>query len=461
MKKALVPLLICALWLGACGQGGQGTDSGQADQGVIRVALGDIESVETLALFIALERVRERGIEVELIELADEDLANQAVVGGQADVGLGAPYGLIEGSARSAADLLPAADACGSSPWSTRPPTPTGSRSTARRSRCTRGARRPRRSPDIIEQEEGIEFGEISYVPGRGGARDGAAARQRQGRRARHPEQELRDERGARQVPRAADARDRSERRGAVRQHRVAEAERGVGPGPARGDPHGLALDRRGPLVRAGRSASGSGLLPDLPPELEKELLPYYEQAAEEGLFTQDCGGLRRPEEDFEFYHTAGQLKGDPATLKVEDFWNLEPLQTAVQHGRGIRQLTQCHSFVPARVVRAVTGPAGPPRPLGACLFWASGSGPAGCRSTPPSPPSAETLAAFGEMLADGTFAGRLRRDDRPAHRRRAAHRRSAACSPASSWASPRGRSGSGCPCSSSCRPRRRRRSSR
>src|SRR3712207_6976277 len=59
MKKALVPLLlILALLLGACGQGGQEAEQGQADQGAIRVALGDIESVETLALFIALEHVR-------------------------------------------------------------------------------------------------------------------------------------------------------------------------------------------------------------------------------------------------------------------------------------------------------------------------------------------------------------------------------------------------------------------
>jgi hypothetical protein len=98
MKKALVPLLISALWLGACGQGDQGTGSSQADQGVIRVALGDIESVETLNLFIALEHVRERGVEVETTELADEDLANQAVVSGKSDVALGAPYGLIEGT---------------------------------------------------------------------------------------------------------------------------------------------------------------------------------------------------------------------------------------------------------------------------------------------------------------------------------------------------------------------------
>src|SRR5688500_20021454 len=80
------------LVLAGCGGGG-GSDEG-GDGGTIKVALGDIESVETLALFIALERVRERGTKVELTELADEDLANQAVVGGQADVGLGAPYAL-------------------------------------------------------------------------------------------------------------------------------------------------------------------------------------------------------------------------------------------------------------------------------------------------------------------------------------------------------------------------------
>ena len=71
------------------------------------------------------------------------------------------------------------------------------------------------------------------------------------------------------------------------------------------------------------------------PPELEKEILPYYEQAAEEGLFTQDCGGREAAREDLEFYHTAGQIQDDPATLDVEDFWYLEPLQKAVQNVEG------------------------------------------------------------------------------------------------------------------------------
>jgi NitT/TauT family transport system substrate-binding protein len=72
------------------------------------------------------------------------------------------------------------------------------------------------------------------------------------------------------------------------------------------------------------------GLLKDMPAELEKELVPYYKEGAEGGLFTQDCGGEAAARDDFEFYHAAGQLKGDPAELKVEDFWDLGPLQAAV-----------------------------------------------------------------------------------------------------------------------------------
>ena len=166
MKKALVPLLICTLFLlGACGQGGQGTEQGQADQGSIRIALGDIESVETLNLFIALEHVRERGVEVQINELADEDLANQAVVGGQSDVGLGAPYGLIEGSSapiRIFCQLqtlrnFAVVDKAAYPDWQALD----GETFTVH----SRGSSTEAQAR-IVEQVEGIKFGEISYVPG-------------------------------------------------------------------------------------------------------------------------------------------------------------------------------------------------------------------------------------------------------------------------------------------------------
>jgi NitT/TauT family transport system substrate-binding protein len=73
------------------------------------------------------------------------------------------------------------------------------------------------------------------------------------------------------------------------------------------------------------------GLAEDLEPELEEQIVPYYEQAGQEGVFATDCGGEEAARTDFEFYSLVGQVEGDPATLNVEDFWDLGPLQAALE----------------------------------------------------------------------------------------------------------------------------------
>ena len=55
----------------------------------VRVALGDVVSVETLAFVVALERAKERGVDYELTSFAKEELAVQAIVNGQSDLGVG------------------------------------------------------------------------------------------------------------------------------------------------------------------------------------------------------------------------------------------------------------------------------------------------------------------------------------------------------------------------------------
>ena len=327
---ALVATLALGLALAACGEdedsGGASGEGGGG--GSIRVALGDIESVETLALFIAMERVRKRGTDVEVIELADEDLANQAVVGGQADVGLGAPYGLIQGSGaplRIVCQLqrirfFPVVDKAAYPDWQSLDGETFGVHSRGSTSEAL--AR-------IIEEEEGINFGEISYVPG-------------------------------------AEVRATALLRGNVKAAMLDIPTKNFVMSEAPGKFHDLptpeskasdevlfgntewmkqneeslqvlleeilkvwqSIDENPEFVQEERERLG--LLPDLPAELEEELLPYYEQAAEEGLFTQDCGGEPAAKEDFEFYNAAGQLKGDPADLKVEDFWSLDQTDKAV-----------------------------------------------------------------------------------------------------------------------------------
>ena len=64
--------------------------------GQIRIAFGDVATVETLNFLIAVERAKERGVDIEVTYFKSEDIAAQAVVGGQADIGVGAPYTVLQ-----------------------------------------------------------------------------------------------------------------------------------------------------------------------------------------------------------------------------------------------------------------------------------------------------------------------------------------------------------------------------
>ncbi len=350
MKRLGAVVAALALALAACGDDDEAASTAAEGGGKIRVALGDIESVETLALMIALERVRARGTEVELIELADEDLANQAVVGGQADVGLGAPYGLIEGSGAplrifcqlQRLRFFSVVDKAAHPDWQSLD----GETFTVHSRGSTSEA-----LAHIVEQEEGIEFGKISFVPG---AEVRATALLRGNVKAamldipnkNYVMSEEPDKFAELPVPEtgASDEvlfansqwMEQNQESVQVLLEEILTVWRSMVKDPQ------FVLDERERL----------GLLEDLPPELEEELLPYYEQAGSEGLFTEDCGGEAAAKEDFEFYHEAGQLKGDPASLQVEDFWDLAPSEAALDRGRGIGQLTWPRRSRPAPAAR-------------------------------------------------------------------------------------------------------------
>ena len=329
MKRLVTVLATLGLLLTACGQD-DGSGGTQEDQGSIRVALGDIESIETLALFIALERVRERGVEVELNELADEDLANQAVVSGQSDVGLGAPYSLIEGSAApirifcqlQTARFFPVADKTAYPNWQALD----GETFTVHSRGSTTEA-----MAKLVEQTEGIEFGKISYVAG---SEVRATALLRGNVEAtildipnkNYVMGQAPDQFHVLPAPEIGASDEtmfgntewlqQNEQTVQILLEEVLSVWRSIAEDPS------FVADERERL----------GLLSDIPAELEQELMPYYEQASEEGLFTQDCGGREAAEEDFEFYHLAGQLEGDPDSHEVEDFWYLDPLDEALQN---------------------------------------------------------------------------------------------------------------------------------
>jgi NitT/TauT family transport system substrate-binding protein len=336
-------LFVIALVLGACGPAEEspsdaaGTDAGAGSpgadgepvEGTIRVALGDIEGVETLNLLIALERVRERGIDVELTEFAEEDLAAEAVLGGQADVTLGAPYAVIQETGApiriicqlQTARFFAIADAATYPDWQALD----GETFTVHSRGSTTEA-----MALLVQQEEGIEFGEISYVTG---AEVRATALLQGNVLAtfldipswNFVQEEAPDQFHMLPLPEvpATDEAFVANTAWLAENQEVAQVllEETLNTWNAIIEDPNFVVEERERL----------GLAEDLEPELEEQIVPYYEQAAEEGVFATDCGGEEAARTDFEFYGLVGQVEGDPATLAVEDFWDLAPSEAALE----------------------------------------------------------------------------------------------------------------------------------
>ena len=56
----------------------------------------------------------------------------------------------------------------------------------------------------------------------------------------------------------------------------------------------------------------------------------FYTEAVAGGLYDANGGGRKAAMADLEWYSNAGQLEGDPSTLKIEDFWYMAPLDAAM-----------------------------------------------------------------------------------------------------------------------------------
>ena len=62
----------------------------------MHVAFGDVPGADMLNFMAAVKRAEARGVKVKISYLHSEEIAAQAVVGGQADIGVGTPYALIQ-----------------------------------------------------------------------------------------------------------------------------------------------------------------------------------------------------------------------------------------------------------------------------------------------------------------------------------------------------------------------------
>lgn len=293
----------------------------------IRIAYGDIPAIEALNMLIAVERTRERGVDVEMNYFDSEDVAAQAVIGGQADIGVGAPYGLIQ-RARvpirmiyqlSTLQFFPVVNTERYQTWEDLAGEPITVHS---RGSGTEALMK------MMAQQKDFEYKEISYMPGsevRAGAMlkgrihasivDSANWRvlqeQGEGQFKRLP---LEDVNATDEALYATD--DFVQNNSEDLQVLLEEMLRTW-----------RDIDRNPEIVAELRDKYD--LLPDLPQEMEDQMVPFYRNSAENGVFPTDGGTMDAMQGDVSFYAIGGQIEGDPEEVDPADFWNLEPVQQA------------------------------------------------------------------------------------------------------------------------------------
>jgi NitT/TauT family transport system substrate-binding protein len=292
----------------------------------IRYALGDVVSIDELPLLIAAERAKARGVDVEITAFKSEELATQAVINGQADVGQGTPYAALQKVTvpirmfyqLSALQFFPVVNKESYKGW----------KDLDGQEIAVQGRGSGTEAIMILAaKQHGIKYKNVSYVPG---SQVRALALLKGNIKAT-----ILDASNKNMVMKEApdkfailplgDVKASDEALFATREfidknqagirifvEELLKVNRAINANPK------WVLEERQKL----------GLLKDLPAKMEGEILPYFQEAVQNGVFPNDGGAESAAKNDLEFYSLSGALKGD--NLKTEDFWYFAPLKAAL-----------------------------------------------------------------------------------------------------------------------------------
>lgn len=292
----------------------------------MRVAFGDIATVESLHLLAALERAKEKGVDVQVTFLKSEDIAAQAVVSGQADIGVGGPYALLQKVKApirifmqlSKLQFYPVVNAEAYKEWKD-----LDGQEIAVHSRGS-GTEAIMK---LMADKNGIAYSNISYVPG-AEVRTGALL---QG----NVKATIVDSSGKRILEKEApgkfiflplgevsatdealfantDYLAKNQKDIEILVESIITTWREVAADPKAA----IALREK------------YKLLPDATPEMIADIEPYFTEAV--ATLPLNGGGADAARDDFDFYTISGALEGKAEELKVEDFWDLTALNAVL-----------------------------------------------------------------------------------------------------------------------------------
>ena len=299
---------------------------GAAQAEKIKIALAEAPSDELAAFFVALDRARANGLDYEWTAFSDEELAIQAVLSGQMDIGFGTPYSAMQKSKAPVRIIFQLSKLKFFPVTSTKysklqdlngEPIMLHSRGGGTDSIA-----------NVIEDKLNIKFGTRSYVPGSSNRVAALVAGK--------TDATIVDLSNKNKLKRLHGDKfnvlpmfevDASDEALFANVNWIKKNSKDV-------DIFVKALvsvykdmDKDPTIIR--RETNPDGPIGQLPKEVLDELDGFYTDAVAGGLYSPDGGGMVAAKADMEWYHKAGQLTGNFSDLKVEDFWYMKPLMDA------------------------------------------------------------------------------------------------------------------------------------
>jgi NitT/TauT family transport system substrate-binding protein len=298
----------------------------QADK--IRIALAETPSDELAAFFVALDRAKANGLDYEWTAFSDEELAIQAVLSGQMDIGFGTPYAAMQKS-KAPLRIVFQLSKLKFFPVTSKKYSKLEDLDGEPIMLHSRGGGTDSIA-NVIEDKVGIKFGERSYVPGSSNRVAALMAGQ--------TDATIIDLSNKNKVMKIAGEKfnvlpmfevDASDEALFANLDWIKANEEAV-------DIFVSALvsvwqDMSEDPTIISRETNPDGPIGQLPKEILDELDQFYADAVEGGLYDPNGGGRKAAQADMEWYSAAGQLTGDLADLNIEDFWYLAPLDAAMK----------------------------------------------------------------------------------------------------------------------------------
>ncbi len=294
----------------------------------IRIALAETPSDELAAFFVALDRAKAAGLDYEWTAFSDEELAIQAVLSGQMDIGFGTPYAAMQRS-KAPIRIVFQLSKLKFFPVTSKKYSKLEDLDGQPIMLHSRGGGTDSIA-NVIEEKLGIKFGERSYVPGSANRVVALIAGQTDATIVdlSNKNKLMKQEPDKFNVLPMFEV-DASDEALFANLDWIKENEEAVNIFVKALVSTWQDMTAETTVIR--RETDPDGPIGQLPKEILDQLDGFYADAVEGGLYDPNGGGRKAAMADMEWYSAAGQLEGDPSTLNIEDFWYLAPLDAALK----------------------------------------------------------------------------------------------------------------------------------